>query len=91
MWVITHFFGYTLFWPFPSRMEKTYQKYITAFGKRLREIREQKEFSQLDLEIESGINRTEISRIENGLKNIEFFTIVKLATALDIDIKEFFA
>lgn len=46
--------------------------------------------SQLDLEIQSGINRTEISRIENGLKNIEFFTIVKLAVALDVEVEELF-
>jgi len=72
-------------------MEKTYQKHIIAFGKRLREIREQKGLSQLDLEIESGINRTEISRIENGLKNIEFFTIVKLATSLKVEIRDLFA
>lgn len=46
--------------------------------------------SQLDLELASGINRTEISRIENGQKNIEFFTIVKLAIALDVELNNFF-
>jgi len=46
--------------------------------------------SQLDLEIQSGINRTEISRIENGLKNIEFLTMVKLAEALGVELYDFF-
>lgn len=46
--------------------------------------------SQLDLEIQSGINRTEISRIENGQKNIEFLTIVRLAEALDVELNDFF-
>lgn len=71
-------------------MEKRYKQEIQAFGIKLKAIRRKKGFSQLDLEIESGINRTEISRIENGLKNIEFATIVKLAEALQIEIYEFF-
>ena len=71
-------------------MEKRYKLEIEDFGKRLRSLRTKKGISQLDLEIESGINRTEISRIENGHKNIEFLTIVKLAIALDIELREFF-
>lgn len=71
-------------------MEKRYKTEIKAFGKRLKSIRQKKGLTQLDLELESGISRTEISRIENGQKNIEFFTIVKLAEALDIDIAKFF-
>jgi transcriptional regulator with XRE-family HTH domain len=71
-------------------MEKRYKIEIKAFGKRLKQLRERKGFTQLDLELESSISRTEISRIENGLKNIEFFTIVKLASALDVKISELF-
>jgi HTH-type transcriptional regulator, competence development regulator len=72
-------------------MEKRYNKEIKAFGKKLKELRKSKGISQLDLELQSGINRTEISRIENGLKNIEFYTIVRLAAALDIDLKTSFS
>ena len=71
-------------------MEKRYNIEINRFGKRLRSLRQAKGLSQLDLELESGINRTEVSRIENGLKNIEFMTVVKLAAALEIEILEFF-
>ncbi len=67
-------------------MEKIFKKELKAFGIRLKAIRKAKGLSQLDLELESGINRTEISRIENAQKNIEFYTLVKLATALDIEI-----
>lgn len=67
-----------------------YDTEIENFGKRLREIRMKQKLSQLDLEVKSGINRTEISKIENGLKNIEFFTIVKLTEALEVEIIEFF-
>ena len=75
---------------FPPSMEKRYKIEITAFGKRLKQLRLKKGFTQLDLELESGIARTEISRIENGAKNIEFLTIVKLAIALDIELNDFF-
>ena len=71
-------------------MEKRFKAEIRAFGKRLKQLRQKKGYSQLDLELESGISRTEISRIENGQKNIEFMTIVKLSVALDIDIVSFF-
>jgi len=71
-------------------MEKLFKKELKAFGKRLKSIRKAKGLSQLDLEIESGINRTEISRMENGQRNIEFYTIVKLANALGIPVKELF-
>ena len=71
-------------------MEKRYRIEITAFGKKLRQLRIKRGLSQLDLELLTGMNRTEISRIENGLKNIEFLTIVKLATALEVEIHDFF-
>ncbi|HEX8334334.1 MAG TPA: helix-turn-helix transcriptional regulator [Segetibacter sp.] len=73
-----------------NKVEKRYEKEIVLFGRCLKKIRESKDLSQLDLEIKSGLNRTEISRIENGQKNIEFFTIVKLAVALDVEPKELF-
>jgi transcriptional regulator with XRE-family HTH domain len=71
-------------------VSKRYAIEIEKFGRRLRQIRKGKNLSQLDLELLSNIARTEISRIENGEKNIEFFTLVKLAQALNVSIHEFF-
>ena len=71
-------------------MEKRYKTEIVAFGRRLKQLRLAKGMSQLDLEVESGLNRTEISKIENGLKNIEFYTIVRLAISLKIEVTELF-
>jgi HTH-type transcriptional regulator, competence development regulator len=64
---------------------KRFKNELQAFGLRLQRERQKANLSQLDLEIRTGINRTEISRIENGLKNIEFNTIVKLAEGLGIE------
>ena len=71
-------------------MEKRYKIEVEKFGAKLKYLRRKRGFSQLDLEIQSGINRTEISKIENGLKNIEFMTIIRLAVALDVEISDFF-
>lgn len=73
-----------------SWMQKRYQEEIEKFGERLRSIRKKLGLSQLDLEIRSGLSRTEISRIENGQKNIEFMTIIRLATALEIEVVSLF-
>ncbi|MBO9619325.1 MAG: helix-turn-helix transcriptional regulator [Niabella sp.] len=73
-----------------NKLEKRYNQEISLLGERLRKLREQKKLTQLDMEINSGINRTEISRIENGQKNIEFLTLVKLAIALDAELEDFF-
>ena len=71
-------------------MEKRYKIEVEKFGTKLKFLRRKRGFSQLDLEIQSGINRTEISKIENGLKNIEFMTIIRLAVALDVEISDLF-
>ena len=67
-----------------------YQYEVTGFGRRLKEERKKKNLTQLDLEVACGISRTEISKIENGLKNIEFSTIIKLAQTLDIETFQLF-
>lgn len=73
-----------------NKVEKRYDLEIKAFGERIKGLREGKGMTQLDLEIASGIDRTEISRIENGSRNLEFFTIVKIAIALEVELSEFF-
>jgi len=63
---------------------------LKKFGKRLRQIRKEKNMSQVDLEVASGIYMAEISKMENGLQNIEFLTLSKLAFALGVEIQDFF-
>lgn len=63
---------------------------LLAFGKRMREIRKSKGLTLLDLEAAISIPNGHLSNIENGLKNLEFQTIVKIATGLDVAIYELF-
>jgi len=70
--------------------ERRYKAELKALGIRIRKIREAKNLVQLDLEVKTGISRSDISKIENGLKNVEFITIVKIAEALDVEVFNLF-
>ena len=70
--------------------ERRYKAELKALGLRIRKIREGKNLVQLDLEVKTGISRSDISKIENGLKNIEFITIIKIAEALEVEIFNLF-
>jgi transcriptional regulator with XRE-family HTH domain len=67
-----------------------YTKEIEAFGRKIKSIRKSKGLTQLDIALEMGIERSEISKIENGKLNIGFRTMVKLAVALKSEFSEFF-
>jgi transcriptional regulator with XRE-family HTH domain len=72
-------------------MEKEkYAIQLEAFGARMREIRKQKKLTLLDLEASTGIANGALSKIENGLKNMEFITISKIAEGLQIEMYELF-
>lgn len=52
------------------------------FGARLRELRKEKHYTQMDLARAAGLNPTQISRCERGLQNVSLKTIYKLAKGL---------
>jgi transcriptional regulator with XRE-family HTH domain len=60
------------------------------YGKKVREIRKSKGVSQESLADLAGLDRTYISDIENGKRNVSIETIFKIGKALDIPIIEFF-
>jgi transcriptional regulator with XRE-family HTH domain len=60
------------------------------FGKRLRELREAKGMTQESLAHEAGLDRTYISSVERGERNISLENIERLALALGVKIKDFF-
>jgi len=59
-------------------------------GKNLKRLRKERKLTLVDLEVATGINNGEISKIERGLKNLELITINKLAEALKVDMFELF-
>ena len=65
-------------------------KYLTALGKRLREVRKEKNISTYDLSYESNVSRSQINAIERGDINTTISTLKALASALDMELKELF-
>jgi len=60
------------------------------FGERLREIRRKAGLSQEDLALEAGLDRTYISSVERGERNISLQNIAKLANALGVQLGTLF-
>ncbi len=59
-------------------------------GKRLRELRTKKEFSQEKFSFICELDRTYIASIEQGKRNVSVANIEKIAKALDMSVYEFF-
>ena len=73
-----------------SIMKKNNTNNKKAFGASLKKIRESKGMSQLDLASLSSLEKTSISRIENGRTNITLTTAIILSSSLGIKLKELF-
>jgi len=59
-------------------------------GQRIKELRELTSMSQKDLAYAADLDRSYIASIENGQRNVSIVNIEKIATALNVTIKEFF-
>ncbi|HTR26892.1 MAG TPA: helix-turn-helix transcriptional regulator [Terriglobales bacterium] len=61
-----------------------------VIGDRLRELREEKQFSQGEIEKRTGLLRCYISRVENGHTVPAIETLEKLARALEVPLYQLF-
>ncbi|MBP6023712.1 helix-turn-helix domain-containing protein [Ferruginibacter sp.] len=59
-------------------------------GERITELRKLKKLSQQKFSYEADIERSFLTHIEKGRKNISVGTLQKITTALNISIKDFF-
>ena len=59
-------------------------------GKRVKELRKRLGISQEELADIAGLDRTYITSVECGKRNISIVNIDKLAVALQVTLKEFF-
>ena len=59
-------------------------------GKRVKELRNKLGASQEELADLAGLDRTYITSVESGRRNISIVNIEKLANALKVTLKEFF-
>jgi transcriptional regulator with XRE-family HTH domain len=70
--------------------QKIFLSHKKNLGKRLKFLRESKKYSLNDLAAISNLEKTSISRIENGRTNLTFKTALILCMALKIELKDFF-
>lgn len=59
-------------------------------GNRIRELRKEKGISQEKLAGLAEIDRTYMTSVENGRRNIAVVNLEKIVNALGVDLKEFF-
>ncbi|MBI3137001.1 MAG: helix-turn-helix transcriptional regulator [Sphingobacteriales bacterium] len=59
-------------------------------GKRIAELRKEKGVSQQKFAYEAEIERSYLTRIENGQKNISVTTLERILIALEVSARDFF-
>ncbi|HBV17044.1 helix-turn-helix domain-containing protein [Chryseobacterium carnipullorum] len=67
-------------------MENIKQK----IGDRIKEVRVEKKLSQETVALNSGIERSFMTHIENGRRNVSVETLEKVLTGLEISFSDFF-
>lgn len=63
----------------------------TEFGQRVRELRARRSMSQEILADRAGLDRTYISGVERGKRNVSILNIEKIAAALQVPVAYMFS
>lgn len=71
-------------------MEKSNGNAGVLLGRRIRSLREARKWTQQELGEKADINYKFLGEIERGQQNPSFQTLVKIATALDVELPELF-
>lgn len=61
---------------------------LLRLGERIKELRVQKGFTQLQLSTDIGIEKTNLSRIERGQTNPTYSTLLIISKGLGISVKD---
>jgi transcriptional regulator with XRE-family HTH domain len=64
---------------------------LVAFGQHLKQMRQGKGLSQEQLGLIAELDRTYISGIERGVRNVSLANIFRIAKALDVPVAALFA
>lgn len=59
-------------------------------GKRIKELRLAKNMSQEDFAYKCGLDRTYITSLERGKRNVSLINLEKIANAFEMSLSEFF-
>ncbi len=61
---------------------------LVRFGERIRELRIERDLSQEKFALLAGLDRTYLSSLEKGKRNVSLKNIKKIADAFDLSISE---
>ena len=73
------------------RVYMTDPKFLINLGAKIRELRLNKEMTQIELATRCNFGKASMSRIESGETNITVLTLNRISKALEVDITEFFS
>ena len=59
---------------------------LIELGSHIKNVRKERHMSQMDLSLESGLNKNYISDLEKGRRNPTIKVLLKIAHALNIDL-----
>ena len=59
-------------------------------GKRIKELREKRKFTQEELAEKSGLNRTFLIHVEKGRRNVSVKSLEKIFAGLEVSFGKFF-
>jgi len=68
-----------------SEYEEEITAQIRLFSERLREEREKKRISQMDLSFKAGLSQNQVNYIETGKRTPNLYTILSICKALEIN------
>ncbi len=63
---------------------------LIKLGKRIRDLRKAKGFSQEDFAYEVGLDRTYMGSVERGERNIAAINLIRIAKTLKVDVGKLF-
>lgn len=71
-------------------MDYIEEEILAKIGTKIVSRRKQLNMTQEDLAYSADIDRTYVGYVENGKQNITISILIKLARALDLELKDFF-
>ena len=61
---------------------------LVSLGNAIRQVREDRQFSQDQISVQSGLDRSYISSVENGKRNVSIENLQRITNALGVSLTE---
>ena len=72
----------------PNLTQQRQHPALISLGEAIRRVRLKQEISQEKLALMAGVDRSYVGRVERGDNNVAVLTLLKIAQALDVSLKD---